>query len=465
MSTASSTVSSAQANVRAFYTLIATQVVSQIGSRMSALALSIWLFSQTGDVTPLALTALFQFLPQVIGASMAGVIADRYDRRLVMVAADAGQALGTLFLLLVVATGTFEVWHLYVVSFVQSLFGMFQSPAFTASVTTMIPDGQRDRANAIMQLIGPLAGVIAPAIAGSLYALVGLTGVIAIDLGTFLIAVIVVLMMRIPRPERSAEGKAAEGSVIREALAGFAYLWKMRPMFWMTLHISLVNFLFSGAMVMATPYLLGRTGSEATLGLLLGVLNVGAIVGGVAMGAIGGKFVGRRVPLMLGGIIFAAFALVFVGLGQAAVVLGAALFMLMLPIPMINAAAMSLLQVKTPPDLQGRVFAALGQLATVLIPVSYLISGPLADNVFEPAVGTPAWEAFAPFLGNTSGSGMALIMVIAGVILIVSTAAALSVRSIREMERNIPDYQAPEAVSDAPESPVETGTMGAVAAV
>ncbi|MBK8023972.1 MAG: MFS transporter [Chloroflexi bacterium] len=128
-------------SVRTFYTLIVTQVVSQIGSRMSALALSIYIFGETGDVTPLALTALFQFLPSVLGASVAGVLADRYDRRKVMMLADAGQALGTLLLLISVATGSFQVWHLYVVGFVQSLFGMFQSPAFTASVTMMILTG------------------------------------------------------------------------------------------------------------------------------------------------------------------------------------------------------------------------------------------------------------------------------------------------------------------------------------
>jgi MFS family permease len=434
-------------HVRTFYTLIITQVISLIGSRMTGLALSIYIFGQTGDVTPLALVALFQFLPQVIGAGVAGVLADRYDRRLVMVLSDAGQAVGTLFLLISFASATFQLWHLYVVTFVQSLFGMLQSPAFVASVTLMIPDSQRNRANAIMQLTNPAAGVIAPALAGVLYALVGLTGVITIDLITFLIAVGVVLLVKIPRPTESAEGRALKGSVLREALGGFGYLWKMRPIFWVTLHISLVNFLLSGAMILMTPYLLGRTGSEATLGALLGVLNAGALVGGIVMGVWGGTQ--ERIHTILLGIAATGFFMALVGISRVPLALGIVMFLLMIPIPMINASAMGIIQAKVPPDLQGRVFAVLGQLATVLIPLSYLIVGPLSDTVIEPAVGQPGWETVAPLVGDSAGAGYGLIMLVAGIVLVITTLLVYMIPSIRHLERTVPDY-VPDAPSGVP---------------
>src|SRR5690606_17570380 len=100
-------------NMRTFYTLILTQVFSLIGSRISGLAISIWVFNQTGDVTPLTLVSFFFIVPQVLAAGFSGALADRWDRRYVLILSDTGQALGTALLLIAFATGDFQLWHLY----------------------------------------------------------------------------------------------------------------------------------------------------------------------------------------------------------------------------------------------------------------------------------------------------------------------------------------------------------------
>jgi MFS family permease len=437
--------------LRTFYILIITQTFSLIGSRMTGLALGIYVYSQTGQATPLALVALFGFLPQVIAGGIAGVLADRWDRRYVMILSDIGQALGTVILLGSFLTGTFRVELLYVVTLIQAFFGMFQTPAFEASVTMLIPDSQRDRANAIQQLTSPAAGLIAPALAGGLYALVGVNGVIAFDLFTFVVAMVVVLLLHIPRPAQSEIGRAMQGSVLREAFGGLEFLWRWRTLFWMNLHIVLVNFLFAGSTVLFTPYLLARTGSEAAMGTVLSVLNAGMITGGVIMGVWGGTK--PRIHTMLPGVIIAAFFLIIIGAAQSVLVLAVAGFLMMVPPPMINASMMSMMQSKVPPDVQGRVFAAMGQMATFLIPLSYLLVGPLADEVFEPAVGQPGWEPFAPLVGNSAGAGMGLLMVIAGVILVITTTLVYLVPRVRHMEAELPDYE-PIAAPE-PDTPLQ----------
>ncbi len=434
-------------NLRTFYTLIITQTFSLIGSHMTAFALGIYVFKQTGAVTPLALVALFSFLPQVIVAGVAGVLADRWDRRYVMMLSDAGQAIGTVILLVAFLTGTFQVWMLYVVTFIQAIFGVFQQPAFSASVTMLIPDDQRDRANAIQQLTSPAAGVVAPIFAGVLYAVIGLTGVIAIDLFTFAVAVIVVLMIHIPRPVQTDVGRAMQGSMLKEAFGGLRFLWKWRTLFGLTLQLALVNFLFAGAGILFTPYLLARTGSEATYGTLMGVFSLGAIAGGIVIGIWGGTR--PRIHTIMGGIIASAVFLTLVGAAQTPILLGVALFLMYFPIPMVNALAMSLMQAKVAPDIQGRVFAALGQIATLLIPFAYLLVGPLADNVFEPAVGAPGWERVAPLVGSVTGSGMGLLILIAGSVLLITTTVAYAIPRVRHMEAELPDYVA-QAVEDDP---------------
>ena len=352
-----------------FYVLIATQTFSLIGSRMSGLALGIYVFHQTGQVTPLALTALFGFLPQVLMGGIAGALADRWDRRYVMNIADAGQAVGTIILLVTFLTGSFSVELLYVVTLIQAVFGVFQGPAFQASITMLVPDEKRDRANAIQQMTGPAAGVVAPAFAGILYALVGVTGTIVFDLITFVVAVIVVYLSHIPRPTQTAVGLAMRGTLLKESFGGIIFLWRWRTLFWICLDLALVNFLFSATGILFTPYLLARTGSEAALGTLLSILDAGAIVGGVIIGVWGGTR--PRIHTILPGIMVAALFLALIGVSQSPVPLAICMFLMMLPIPIINASAQSLIQAKVPPDIQGRVFAALVQMVTVLIPISY----------------------------------------------------------------------------------------------
>lgn len=435
-------------HMRIFYALIVAQVVSLIGSRISSLAMSIWVYQQTGDATPLALVQFFGFLPGVIAAGAAGVLADRYDRRIVMALADAGQALGTVFLFFSFASGSFQLWHLYFVTLIQAVFGIFQTPAFLASVTMLVPDEYRDRANAIQQLSGPFTGIVSPAIAGIVYSLVQVSGAIVIDLATFAVAVVIVLSVRIPRPAQTVEGAAVRGSIWREVWGGLLYLWERRPLFALLLHMALLNVVISGVSVLMTPYILARTGSETTLGVVLAVMNTGAVVGSLVMG-VWGKKPRSRVRVSLRGMVIMGLFFAGLGLSQHALFIALMLFCVMFTLPFVSASFRSMLQLKVAPDIQGRVFAVSTQLATLLLPLTFLLVGPLADHVFEPAVGNAGWSAIALLVGSNAGSGMGLMIVIGGLTAVLLTLVVYTVPTIRNLETILPDYQ-PVAVSSSP---------------
>lgn len=432
-------------NMRTFYTLILTQTLSLIGSRISGLAVGIWIFADTGNATPLTLVAFFSVLPQVLASTLSGVLADRWDRRYVMVLADAGQAAGTLLLLLSIASGQFELWHLYVITVIQAVFSVFQGPAFQASVTLLVPDAQRDRANAIQQMSSPAAGIIAPVLAGGVYAVVGLSGAIIIDLLTFVVAMIVIYTVHIPRPEATAEGLAARGSAWQEALAGLTYLRRRRTLLFLVLYIAMVNFLVGGSAALSTPYILARTDSEPLLGLVLGIMNLGALLGAIFMGIWGGTR--PRIHTMMPGLMITCVFMMLAGMAQSWGLLAVFMFGILFPIPIINAAFMSMMQAKVAPDLQGRVFAVLGQLSMLLTPLAYLIVGPLADTVFEPAVQQPGWSAVAPLVGSGTGSGMGLILLLGGLFTLVLTVGVYALPAIRRLEIDLPDYT-PAAAPD-----------------
>ncbi|NWF70050.1 MAG: MFS transporter [Chloroflexi bacterium] len=428
-----------QQTLRTFYWIVITQTLSMVGSQMSSFAVGIWVYGQTGNVTPLALVALFSTLPLLVAQGFAGVLADRYDRRLIMALADTGQAIATVLLLLSFASGQFQLWHLYAVSFIQAVFRVFQSPAFGASVTMLVPDEQRERANAIMQLMDPAAGLIAPAVAGLLYAAIGVTGVIAIDLLTFVIAVGVMLALRIPRPPQTAEGRKAKGSLLYEMTVGFRYVWQHKPLLVLLLFAAGLNFLLNGMGVLNTAYVLARTeNNEAALGVLMSVLSAGGIAGAIFIGAWGGTR--PRIHTIMPALILVGVTVMIFGMARHPVLMGVCLFVAMFMVPLANVSLISMMQTKVAPDLQGRVFAFFGQIAMMATPLAFLLVGPAADQVFEPAVGQAGWDAVAPLVGSSVGAGMGLMIVIAGLGVLLASVFTYTLPAIRHLEANLPDY-------------------------
>jgi MFS family permease len=409
-----------------------------IGSRMTAVGVGIWLFTTTGDTTPLLLIAFFNELPGMLGGSLAGVLIDRWDRRRILVLADAGQALGSLFLFLSLSLGWFAIWQLYAIALLQGIFAVFQQPAQAAVTTVLVDEAQRDRANGIYQMAFPLAGVVAPALAGIVFLSIGITGIIAVDMATFVVAVVAVLFIAIPAPPISEDSRAAQGHWLRELSAGFRYLLD-RPglLVFFILYTTLINFLLNGPLELAIPYLLLRTGSERLAGSLLGLMSLGALLGASLVAAAGTTR--RKVRVMLLGYLFSGVMFLVYGATSIPWLLGASLLLLTVPLPVGGALSTSLLQSKVPADMQGRVFALLSQLALFGSTTSFLLTGWLVDHHLEPAVSMPGWSRWAPLVGSQPGAGIGLLLVITGLMMIAATILTYSSRAVREMETRLPD--------------------------
>jgi len=426
-----------------YYALIVTQAVSQTGSQVSAYAVGIAVFRATGHATPLALVAFFSIAPAVLLGGIGGALVDRFDRRGLMLAANLGYVAVNGLLLASFVSGAFQLWHLYAVTFAAALFAALERPALQASVAMLVPDRHRDRANAIAQMAVPAAGVVAPAIAGLLYALVGVTGSITIDIATFLVAIGVLVSVRIPKPAETAEGLAMSGQVWRQAFDGFRYLAVRPVLLWFNIYVSVVNLVANTAMVVLTPYVLARTGSTQLFGAVLAVMNVGGIAGSLAISA--GARIGSRMTTIMLGIVVAGLFVGLTGVAQSAPAIAASLCLMMFWLAFSGAPFDSMMQAKIPPDLQGRVFAALLQGSLFLTPVAVLAAGPLADRIFEPARHQPIWRSARWLVGGGPGSGMGLMFAIAGVLIVALSIAVYAIPAIRRLERDLPDYAAPAA--------------------
>ena len=430
------------ATLAVYYALVVTQAVSQIGSQISGYAVGIAVFRATGRATPLALVAFCSVVPQVLFSGLAGALADRFDRRALMLVANVGYVAASGLLLASFASGAFQLWHLYALTFAASVFARLEQPAFGASVTVLVPDSHRDRANAVGQMTAPVAGAVAPAAAGMLYAVVGVAGSILIDIATFIVAIAVLAMVRIPRPATTAEGAAMGAPLWRQLFDGFRYLAARPALFGFCGYLSAINFVANAA-VLLTPYVLARTGGAQQFGGVMAVMNVGMLAGSLVISA--GGHVGSRLTTVMVGIVASSLFLALAGVAQGALALGAVLFLHYFALAFSNAPFWSMLQAKVAPDLQGRVFAAYVQGILLMTPLALLVAGPLADRVFEPARRLPAWRSVGWLVGAGPGAGIGLMFVVAGVLMVALSVAVYAIPAVRRLETDLPDHTATAA--------------------
>jgi MFS transporter, DHA3 family, macrolide efflux protein len=425
-------------NMNKFLVIWLGQVISMLGSGLTAFALGVWIFQQTGQATPFALTILFANLPRILLLPLAGSLADRWNRRRMMILSDVGNALVTLGVFFLLTFSTLEVWHVYLIATVGSIFAAFQEPAYMASITMLVPKKDLGRANGMVQMGQAIEMVITPLIAGLLFVSIGITGILTIDFITFLFAVGALLLVRIPQPEISEEHKQ-NGSVFSDARFGWDYL-KARPgLFGLLWYYAMMNFLLNWSGVLTGPMLLSQT-SPRTLGIVQMVVGVGMLAGGILSSVWRGPK--RRIPAVIGFIALALVGMVIAGLRPNPVVVSIGFFWLMLFIPLASASSQAVFQSKVAPEVQGRVFAIRGMISRSVMPIAYLTAGPLADRVFGPLMNTGgAWaNTFLGTLLDTGpGRGIGLMFVLSAVLAIGISVLVYANPRIRNLEDELPD--------------------------
>ncbi len=416
------------------------QLVSVLTTQMSGFALSIWIYERTNSATALGLSQVFFITPFLLISPIAGAMVDRYDRKWMMALSDLAAGVATLGILILQALGWLEVWHLYAAALLQGLGNAFQWPAYSAAITLMVPKEQLGRANGMMGLIEAGPAVIAPFAAGALLPLIGLTGVLTLDVATFVLAVTTLLVVIIPPPPISAVGAQSRGSIWSEAAFGFRYIFARPGLLGLQLVFFTGNLLFGMIGTLAQPFVLSRTHNDAfTLGLVMAVGAGGAVAGGVLMSAWGGFK--RRVHGIFGGWIVAAIGMLVVALGGGLVgwIVGSVITFSVGPI--MNASSQAIWQSKVEPDVQGRVFSARRLISWFASPISPIIAGLLADRVLEPAMqtGGALTPLFGSWVGVGPGSGMAVLFIVIALLTIFVGLAGYAIPDIREVEVRLPD--------------------------
>ncbi len=426
------------------------QIVSGIASSITAVALPIWIFSITGSGTAVGLLEFFFFGSYLLFALFAGVLIDRYPRKMMMLVYDF-MSLSAMAILLVIQTAGFLiVWHLYFAAIFQGVGFAFQSPSYSAAIAIMVPKKQYIRANGLMSLLNDGPDIFGPLLAGGLYLVIGLNGILALNLLAFVFSIGALLFVDVPSKLQSQDGEISHQKFLKQALYGIKYILKRPGLLGLQLIFFMGN-LFSGIALSTAalyPMILLRTGNDAqVVGIIQSVGALMAVLGGIFLTSWGG--IKRPInAILLGWIVSSLFGLTFLGIGQMFFIwlIGIAINSVFEPI--VNVSMDAFLQTKIPPDVQGRVFSASDFLSQALIPFTPLLAGLFGDRIFEPAMheGGPLAGVFGRFVGTGPGAGFGLLILICGVGGTLIGLSGYLVKEIRDLDKRMPDYRPPPPV-------------------
>jgi len=417
------------------------QVISLLGTAMTGFALTIWAWEITGEATALALVGFFTFAPTLLTAPFAGALVDRWSRKFVMMLSDLAAVSSTVVVLLLYSTGNLQIWHLYITGAFAGAFGAFQFPAYSAAVTTMVSKRQYGRTSGMLSAAQFASNIFGPALAVIFLSIIGIAGILTIDIITFLVAIGALLFVHVPQPVITAEGQKSRGSLWKESAYGFPYIFKRRGLLGLLLVFFGINLVATFAFTLLAPMILARTGNDETaLGIVQSAIGVGGVVGSIVLSIWGGPK--RRIHGVLSGLVLVMLGVLFIGFGRNPFVWVLAAFFTMFFIPIVQGSSNAIWQAKVAPDVQGRVFATRGIIATISRPVALLVLGPLADRVFEPAMmpGGSLVPALSWLVGTGPGAGMALMFIISGCLGMLVGLGGYIFRVVRDVEDILPDH-------------------------
>jgi MFS family permease len=415
------------------------QVVSILGSSMTGFALGVWIFQQTGSATSFALTLLFNMLPKALVSPLAGILADRYNRRQIMMATDCMAGMATLFTAGLFLSGNLSIWHIYLLTAINASASAIQAPAFGAAVAQLVPKAQFGRANGMIQLGEGIGLVLAPLLAGLLIGIFGLAGVLLFDMVTFIFAVSILIFVRFPELNQTSQEMLEKGKSWKSQLVQAVNYLRIRPgLLGLVLVFTLANFFLGAAEAVLTPMVLSFTTAE-NLGLVMTIAGLGMLIGSLLVTAFGN--IERKAYAVFGAYALLGLAVVVAGLRPSVVLISSALFFAFFALPTVMSFSQAIMPSKVEPNIQGRVIGLRMFMNTLAFAAAYLLGGTLADGLFEPLMAENGLLAavIGAIIGAGPGRGMGLMFVLMGLLAVLTALSGFSHPRIRNVERELPD--------------------------
>lgn len=420
-----------------FYKLWLGELISNIGSGMTAFALSVYVYEKTGSVSYISLITLLSFMPSIILSPIGGLLADRYDRRLLMITGDLFSGLGLIYILWNIQAGEKSIVPIFLGITFSSIFTSLLEPSYRATLTDILDEENYAKASGLIQAAGSAKYLISPVIAGMILSVADIRVILLLDILTFITTCLMIFLVR---KSMNSEMQNYKKDSFKGLLEGLFIIKENRGVYSLVIIMFFVCFFMGFIQILIRPMILALS-SVKTAGMMESLCAAGLLIGSLWIGIAGIKK--NYSKILAVACFFCGIFMSMIGVNENLAIIGISTFLFFSTLPFMNSCADVLVRVSVPNELQGRVWGLISLITQMGTVAAYIISGIMADYIFEPMFNKNGLlvENIGIIIGTGKGRGIGFMLILSGIGMLIMAIVIWKNREIREVSEKCVDLK------------------------
>ena len=420
-----------------FYKLWLGELISNIGSGMTAFALSVYIYEKTGSVSYVSLITLLSFMPSILLSPIGGLLADRYDRRLLMIIGDLFSGLGLVYILWNIQAGENSIVPIFVGITFSSIFTSLLEPSYRATLTDILEEENYAKASGLIQVAGSAKYLISPVIAGMILSVADIRVILLLDILTFITTCLMIFLVR---KSMNSETQNYKKDSFKELLEGLFIIKENRGVYSLVIIMFFVCFFMGFIQILIRPMILALS-SVKIAGMMESLCAAGLLIGSLWIGIAGIKK--NYSKILAVACFFCGIFMSMTGVNENLAIIGISTFLFFSTLPFMNSCADVLVRVSVPNELQGRVWGLISLITQMGTVAAYIISGIMADYIFEPMFNKNGIlvENIGIIIGTGKGRGIGFMLILSGIGMLIMAIVIWKNGEIREVSEKCVDLK------------------------
>ena len=420
-----------------FYKLWLGELISSIGSGMTAFALSVYVYKKTGSVSYVSLITLLSFMPSIILSPIGGLLADRYDRRLLMIIGDLFSGLGLIYILWNIQAGEKSIVPIFLGITFSSIFTSLLEPSYRATLTDILDEENYAKASGLIQAAGSAKYLISPVIAGMILSVADIRVILLLDILTFITTCLMIFLVR---KSMNSEMQNYKKDSFKGLLEGLFIIKENRGVYSLVIIMFFVCFFMGFIQILIRPMILALS-SVKTAGMMESLCAAGLLIGSLWIGIAGIKK--NYSKILAVACFFCGIFMSMTGVNENLAIIGISTFLFFSTLPFMNSCADVLVRVSVPNELQGRVWGLISLITQMGTVAAYIISGIMADCIFEPMFNKNGIlvENIGMIIGTGKGRGIGFMLILSGIGMLIMAIVIWKNGEIREVSEKCVDLK------------------------
>ena len=420
-----------------FYKLWLGELISNIGSGMTAFALSVYVYEKTGSVSYISLITLLSFMPSIILSPIGGLLADRYDRRLLMIIGDLFSGLGLIYILWNIQAGEKSIVPIFLGITFSSIFTSLLEPSYRATLTDILDEENYAKASGLIQAAGSAKYLISPVIAGMILSVADIRVILLLDILTFITTCLMIFLVR---KSMNSETQNYKKDSFKGLLEGLFIIKENRGVYFLVIIMFFVCFFMGFIQILIRPMILALS-SVKTAGMMESLCAAGLLIGSLWIGIAGIKK--NYSKILAVACFFCGIFMSMTGVNENLAIIGISTFLFFSTLPFMNSCADVLVRVSVPNELQGRVWGLISLITQMGTVTAYIISGVMADYIFEPMFNKNGIlvKNIGMIIGTGKGRGIGFMLILSGMGMLIMAIVIWKNGKIREVSEKCVDLK------------------------